>query len=368
MQRSSPPKQKNDLGFKRNMFNSHGFLFHVLFCLCTCSDIEIPGDTVNAKLNGSIEFNIQQEPTVCNFTVEWYKHTTSTLCLRFEAPNITCLGDCCKKAQFHCQNNSLVLNSVTLQDEGKYIEKIMLQNGTIKKNIFTLKIIYPPCISNVSIISTQSTLMVMCEASGGSVSYSWLKDGQALQNMNQTLMVHEATQKVCGKYTCVAANEWGSTEAHVNVNGEYAICRGLDGRHEIKIVSAVICALCFCVIAVCIKKYHAGIFSNESWTPEDRGNRGPNTGMEEDRIYDEPSNVQPNPPEVVQLPYVYTDFIPGRFPTGHAKKVKTEAGYSTIGEVQEQVQTLRALEQAETPVALEQAETPVVLEQAPKNT
>ncbi|XP_041949606.1 uncharacterized protein LOC121709935 isoform X7 [Alosa sapidissima] len=317
MQRSSPPKQKNDLGFKRNMFNSHGFLFHVLFCLCTCSDIEIPGDTVNAKLNGSIEFNIQQEPTVCNFTVEWYKHTTSTLCLRFEAPNITCLGDCCKKAQFHCQNNSLVLNSVTLQDEGKYIEKIMLQNGTIKKNIFTLKIIYPPCISNVSIISTQSTLMVMCEASGGSVSYSWLKDGQALQNMNQTLMVHEATQKVCGKYTCVAANEWGSTEAHVNVNG----------------------------------------------------NRGPNTGMEaEDRIYDEPSNVQPNPPEVVQLPYVYTDFIPGRFPTGHAKKVKTEAGYSTIGEVQEQVQTLRALEQAETPVALEQAETPVVLEQAPKNT
>ncbi|XP_076130623.1 uncharacterized protein LOC143112252 isoform X2 [Alosa pseudoharengus] len=361
MQGSLPPKQKNDLGSKRSMFNSHGFLFHVLFCLCTCSDIEIPGSTVIAKLNVSVELNIQQEP-VCNATVEW--RTPSFLCLKFSPlNNISCFRDCCKKAKFYCQNNSLVLNSLAPQDEGKYMEQIVLQNGTIKKIFITLRIIYPPRISNVSIISTQPTLMIMCEASGWGVSYSWLKDGQGLQNMNQTLMVHNATQKDCGKYTCVAANEGGSTEGHANVNGKYAICRGQDMRHDIKIVSAVICALGLCIIAVCIKKYHAGICSNESWTQEDRGNRGPNTGMEEDRIYDEPSNVQPNPPEVVQLAYVYTDFIPGRFPTGHGKEVKTEAGYSTIGEVLEQVQTLRALEQAETPVVLEQ--TPVVLEQTP---
>ncbi|XP_062392694.1 uncharacterized protein LOC134080328 [Sardina pilchardus] len=344
-----------------NMFSSHGFLFlHALFCLCSCHDTEITGDTVIAKLHGSIELNFKEKSIVCNASVEWKRVNglDSTLCLRFDPPNSSkWLGDFCKKAQFHCQNNSLVLNSVGPQDEGKYIEEIILTNGTIKKIFFTLRIKYPPLISNLSINSTQSTLMIMCEASGGNVSYSWLKDGQGLQNMNQTLIVHEATHNDCGNYTCVAASEWGRSSAHVNVNGEYGICR--EGL-EIKILSAVICVLGLCITAVCIKKFHAGICRKESGTQEDRGNSGPNTGMQEDRLYDEPSNVQSNLPEVV-LPPVYRDFIPGRFPTGHGKEVKTEAAYSTIGEVQEQVQTLQALEQAETPVVQEQAKTSVAL-------
>ena len=78
----------------------------------------------------------------------------------------------------------------------------------------------PPLITNVSIISTHSTLIIMCEVRGRNASTRWLKDGVALQNMNLTLMVHEPTWRDCGNYTCLATSEGGSSEAHVNINGK----------------------------------------------------------------------------------------------------------------------------------------------------
>lgn len=78
----------------------------------------------------------------------------------------------------------------------------------------------PPKITNVSINSSHSTLIITCEASGGNVSYSWLKDGQDLRIMNQTLTVQNPTKDDCANYTCVAAGEGGRSMDHVKVDGE----------------------------------------------------------------------------------------------------------------------------------------------------
>ncbi|XP_031427949.1 uncharacterized protein LOC116221489 [Clupea harengus] len=210
--------------------------------------------------------------TACNDVVEW-RMQPSALCLKYELPNSSSgFGACNGTAQFHCQNNSLVLNTVIYEHEGTYMEKIISQDGSVKKIYITLKIISPPLITNVSIISTHSTLIIMCEVRGRNASTRWLKDGVALQNMNLTLMVHEPTWRDCGNYTCLATSEGGSSEAHVNING--AICKkdpdiGHGNGISIWIKSAVICVLGLCIIPICIKKYFAGTCCNKSRTPED---------------------------------------------------------------------------------------------------
>ena len=79
--------------------------------------------------------------TACNDVVEWRKQP-SALCLKYDPPNSSSgFGACNGTAQFHCQNNSLVLNTVIYEHEGTYMEKIISQDGSVKKIYITLKII-----------------------------------------------------------------------------------------------------------------------------------------------------------------------------------------------------------------------------------
>ncbi|KAL2094831.1 hypothetical protein ACEWY4_009550 [Coilia grayii] len=244
--------------------------------------------TVTARLNKPIQL-ASVNWTVCNvsqYTVEWYSpgHKLCTI-MNGAFNGSRPVGDCQSKAQFHCQNNSLVLNTVTSKDVGDYMEKIICQsNGDINVINITLRIISPPQITNLSINSTQSALIITCEVGGENVSSTWLKDGQALpqndqqvlQNMNRTLMVHEPTGRDCGKYTCLASGDGGNAEAHVNINGDYPICtkdqHEAQGK-EIAIItsSAVICVLALIIVGVCIKRYHSGICFCASETTEDTG-------------------------------------------------------------------------------------------------
>ena len=99
-------------------------------------------EIVIATLNKPIEINVPMTQTVCNDVVEW-RRQPSTLCLRYDPRySSTSFGACDGRAQFHCQNNSLVLNTVIQEHEGTYMEKIISQDGSVKKAfIFTLKII-----------------------------------------------------------------------------------------------------------------------------------------------------------------------------------------------------------------------------------
>ncbi|KAL2094832.1 hypothetical protein ACEWY4_009551 [Coilia grayii] len=186
---------------------------------------------VTARLNKPTEL-VSVNKTVCNDKVEWhYNHTgeTSKLCLTYGPNTNKSIGYCQGRGQFHCQNNSLVFYSVTLNDAGVYMERIIsADTGYITTINITLKVIAPPQITSLSINSTQSALIITCEVGGENVSSMWLKDGQALQqndqqvlqNMNKTLMVHEPTGRDCGNYTCLASGDGGTAEAHLNINGK----------------------------------------------------------------------------------------------------------------------------------------------------
>lgn len=74
-------------------------------------------------------------------SVAWTKLKRTQLCIQYvnNGTNGTkCYSDCCRKAHFYFNNNTLILKNVTAQDEGVFMETIVRRNGTTKSQNFTL--------------------------------------------------------------------------------------------------------------------------------------------------------------------------------------------------------------------------------------
>ncbi len=73
-------------------------------------------------------------------SVEWTKlHGSVTcLCLKQNSTFKVSLSQCCGTAHFYLNNNTLILENVTAQDEGVFKETIVLINGSTKTLHYTL--------------------------------------------------------------------------------------------------------------------------------------------------------------------------------------------------------------------------------------
>lgn len=82
-------------------------------------------------------------------SVEWTKQNRSVTCLCFKKNSTfnASYSQCCGTAHFYSNNNTLILENVTAQDDGVFKETILLINGTIKLLNFTLII---QCKSDIS--------------------------------------------------------------------------------------------------------------------------------------------------------------------------------------------------------------------------
>lgn len=99
---------------------------------------------VKTGLYGRAEFigmSLHQKETVESVTWTKLKLNRTQLCIRYvnNSTNGTrCYSDCCRKAHFYLNNNTLILENVTAQDEGVFMETIVRRNGTTKYQNFTL--------------------------------------------------------------------------------------------------------------------------------------------------------------------------------------------------------------------------------------
>ncbi len=84
-------------------------------------------------------------------SVEWTKRNRSVTCLCCKKNSTfnASFSNCCGTAHFYLNNNTLILENVTAQDEGVFKETIVLINGTIKLLNFTLII---QCKSDIELL------------------------------------------------------------------------------------------------------------------------------------------------------------------------------------------------------------------------
>lgn len=84
--------------------------------------------------------SLDQKETV--ESVEWtkLKLNRTQICIKYlnNGTGSKCYSDCCRKAHFYLNNNTLILENVTAQDEGVFMETIVRRNGTTKSQNFTL--------------------------------------------------------------------------------------------------------------------------------------------------------------------------------------------------------------------------------------
>lgn len=76
-----------------------------------------------------------------------------------------CYSDCCIKANFYFNNNTLILENVTAQDEGIFMETIVRRNGTTKSQNFTLVIQCKSRHFRILIIHMQFIFFFICVCS-----------------------------------------------------------------------------------------------------------------------------------------------------------------------------------------------------------
>ncbi|XP_051971770.1 uncharacterized protein LOC127635641 isoform X2 [Xyrauchen texanus] len=332
--------------------------YYINICLFAIFAREIFGVRVETGLYSRVELTgekLNQTTTDYLQSVEWIKLNRSSqcLCLRFQKYNDTKIySQCCGKAHFNLNNNSLILENVTAQNEGVFMETIVSQNGSRKSFNFTLHILYPPNATEMMVIWTSnSSVTLRCEVTGSFLHLKWKREGVSIPEdhrysiSNQTLNITNITISDYGTYSCLVKTLYGESEKHIyftrhnstlsQTNGTPAA--PLSHNYQILISSGLtlIGVLGLCLMFVVIFKYHQVHCHRKTPDRKTKGHRGENgktTEGDEDTdlgIYQEISSTQ----DVTLLPYVYTDFIKPKMANQDSAAAEhfKEFGYSEIG-------------------------------------
>ncbi|XP_064207195.1 uncharacterized protein LOC135263293 isoform X2 [Anguilla rostrata] len=295
--------------------------------------------------------------------VEWKNCGKSSVIVKHKQNKSEIFGQYKQRTQYYHENNTLILESSSEEDEGIYEVTLLFQNNSVWTRALRLSLIMPPPhpIIKVDMNDSHATLELRCEVENGTnLSYHWLKSGQLLPQderhflveRNSTLQVNNLTRADCVNYTCVAANSLGSSEGHIQLNGSVnEMCSvraapALKLNSILSIATAAFCAFGMCVVILCfrrrqeIRQWLKGHNSHEQPANRRRGRRRITNEAEatEFHVYDEigEEQISPAAQEVVQLMCVYTDFIP-TCPNAGSRQRPVEIedfGYSTIPSVE----------------------------------
>ncbi|XP_043106285.1 hemicentin-1-like [Puntigrus tetrazona] len=258
-----------------------------------------------------------------SFSVEWTKQKGSQtcLCLRKNSTFMASYSACCGTVHFFLNNNSLVLENVTAEDEGVFTETIVLLNRTTKRQNFTLIIQYPPNATEIVVSWTSNTSVTLkCEVSGLFLNLTWKREGvpilekhrHSFSERNQTLHIDNITSSDYGTYSCIATNSYGQSEKHICITGENG-AKGQTQSDQIVLSSglALTGVLGLCIVFCCLYKYHHS---------------------DADHVHGIYQEV-PDSEEVTSLLYVNTDFIkPKDSSQASAAALRAQvSGYSEVG-------------------------------------
>ncbi|XP_056323375.1 hemicentin-1 isoform X3 [Danio aesculapii] len=177
------------------------------------SRVELTGETLAQQYTDSLS------------SVEWTKTNNSSTCLCFKkhSNNDTHYRQCCGKAHFYISNNSLILENVTKQDEGFYMETIVIKDKPTEHQNFTLLIDYPPKATEIQVSWSSSTsVSLACNVTGSFLHLMWKKEGVSIvederhsfSNRNQTLHISNISSSDNSTYSCIVSNEYGQSEKH----------------------------------------------------------------------------------------------------------------------------------------------------------
>ncbi|XP_052464032.1 uncharacterized protein LOC128021124 isoform X1 [Carassius gibelio] len=322
-----------------------GCFIYIWLCFFTVFVRETEVKEVQMGLYSRVELTgeeLDQQTVDSLRSVEWTKRNGSVTCLCFKK-NTTFSAEysqCCGRAHFYLNNNSLILENVTAKDEGVYTETIIRGNGTTKSQNFTLLIQYPPNVTEIVVSWTSNTSVTLkCEVSGVFLHLMWKREGlpvlekhrHSFSERNQTLHISNITSSDYETYSCIASNEYGESEQHTYITGENSTVNrgnsaaGKTQTDQIVLSSGLALAgvLGLCIMFFCLYKNHQRQRAENGRTT----NEG---GADNDLvIYQD----VPATEEVTPLPYVYTDFIKPK-ESGQASAAAQhfeDFGYSEVG-------------------------------------
>ncbi|XP_056323374.1 uncharacterized protein LOC130236651 isoform X2 [Danio aesculapii] len=292
------------------------------------SRVELTGETLAQQYTDSLS------------SVEWTKTNNSSTCLCFKkhSNNDTHYRQCCGKAHFYISNNSLILENVTKQDEGFYMETIVIKDKPTEHQNFTLLIDYPPKATEIQVSWSSSTsVSLACNVTGSFLHLMWKKEGVSIvederhsfSNRNQTLHISNISSSDNSTYSCIVSNEYGQSEKHRCItNGNSTVNHENASSDKKQMVQIVITSgltflgvLGLGVIFYFLYKHH---HRQRGQTTTDEGDADNDTA-----IYQEVADNE----KVIPLPCVYTDFIKPKESRQDfaAQQQLDEFGYSEVG-------------------------------------
>ncbi|XP_073771069.1 HEPACAM family member 2 isoform X2 [Danio rerio] len=242
------------------------------------SRVELTGETLDQQTADSL------------ISVEWTKTNKSSRCACFRKynNNDTHYSQCCGKAHFYISNNSLILENVTKQDEGLYMETIALKDKPTKHQNFTLIIDYPPNTTEIQVSWSSSTSMTLtCNVSGSFLHLMWKREGVSIlederhsfSDRNQTLHISNISSSDYSTYSCIVSNEYGQSEMHKDFTSENStINQGNTPSGKRQMVQIVFTSglvffgvLGLCVIFYCLHKHQHRQRGQNDRTTTDEG-------------------------------------------------------------------------------------------------
>ncbi|XP_051539680.1 uncharacterized protein LOC127432521 [Myxocyprinus asiaticus] len=324
-----------------------GYYINVCLSLFAIFAMEILGVRVESGLYSRVELTGEKvNQTTMDYlqSVEWTKlnRSSTCLCLQFKKYSGTKnYSQCCGKAHFYLNNNSLILENVTAQNEGLYTETIVIENRPTKSLNFTLRILYPLNTTDIMVSWTsKSSVTLRCEVTGTFLNLKWMREGVSIQEdhrysiRNHTLHITNITSSDYGKYSCLVTNLYGESEKHKYITGENSTLSQINGttaaplrQNNLILISSgftLIGVLGLCIVFVVIFRYHQGHCHRK--TPDRKTREDEDTDL---GVYQEISATE----EVTALPYVYTDFIKPKEANQDSAAAEhfEEFGYSEIG-------------------------------------
>ncbi|XP_052464038.1 fibroblast growth factor receptor 1 isoform X6 [Carassius gibelio] len=250
-----------------------GCFIYIWLCFFTVFVRETEVKEVQMGLYSRVELTgeeLDQQTVDSLRSVEWTKRIGSVTCLCFKK-NTTFSAEysqCCGRAHFYLNNNSLILENVTAKDEGVYTETIIRGKGTTKSQNFTLLIQYPPSVTEIVVSWTSNTSVTLkCEVSGVFLHLMWKREGlpvlekhrHSFSERNQTLHISNITSSDYETYSCIASNEYGESEQHTYITGENSTDnRGNSAAGQIVLSSGLTLAgvLGLFIVFFCLYKNH----------------------------------------------------------------------------------------------------------------
>ncbi|KAA0704036.1 hypothetical protein E1301_Tti000320 [Triplophysa tibetana] len=215
-----------------------GCNIYVWLFLFAASARDLFAVTVQTGLYNRVELrgeNLGQQTVDSLKEVEWTllnNLNKTCLCLKFLKQNSSEIvySQCCGKAHFYLNNNSLMLENVTSQVEGEFKETIISNNSSTKGFIFVLNILHPLNATGivVSWSFNNTSVSLTCKVSGTHTDIMWkredspiLRDNRhSFSENNQTLHISNITRSDDGKYSCVATNSIGKSETQTYITSE----------------------------------------------------------------------------------------------------------------------------------------------------